>query len=138
MSDPAKGIEHPVLAALLITRKNHMSASIPLTGRLTADPELRFTPSGKGVASFTIATNERRKNPDTGQWEDGDTSFFTCQAWNPLGENIVEHLGKGDAVVALGRIKQRKYQTKEGENRTVFEVNVDSIGPDLRWAKPKG
>ena len=116
-----------------------MSAStFHIEGNLTRDPELRFTNSGTPVAKLGVAVSDRKKNPETGQWENGDPSFFDLQVWGQLGENCAENLAKGTAIVATGRIKQRTYETKEGEKRTVYDYNVDSIGQDLRWAKPQG
>lgn len=111
-----------------------MSASITLTGRLTADPELRFTPAGKAVASFTVATSRRKKVGDN--WEDADTTFWTCSAWETLAEQVAENLTKGTAVVVSGSAYQRNWETKDGEKRSRTEVRVDHVGADLRWAKP--
>ncbi len=116
-----------------------MSASnFTIEGNLTRDPELKFTNSGTAVAKLGVAVSERKKNQATGQWENGDTSFFDLQVWGQLGENCAENLAKGQAVIASGRMKQRKYQAQDGTEKTVIDYNVDSIGADLRWAKPKG
>lgn len=108
-----------------------------VTGNLTADPELRFTPSGIAVASFTIANTPRFPDRDTGQWSDGETWFVRCSAWRDMGENIAESLSKGAAVVATGRLRSRTFETREGEKRTVVEMTVDDIGPSLRRATAK-
>jgi single-strand DNA-binding protein len=112
------------------------STDIHPVGTLVADPELRFTPNGVAVANFRIACNERRKNEQTGQWEDGDATFLTCNAWRDMAENITENLTKGMRVLVSGRLKQRSYETKEGEKRTVYEVEVEDVGASLKW-KPK-
>lgn len=113
-----------------------MSASITLNGRLTADPELRFTPAGKAVASFTVATSRRKFDKTTNQWEDADTTFWNCSAWETLAEQVAENLTKGTAVVVSGSAYQRNWETKDGEKRSRIEVRVDHVGADLRWAKP--
>lgn len=102
-----------------------------IEGRLTADPELRTTHSGKSVVSFTIATGERRQNRDTNEWEDGNKLFTRCTAWEELAENIASSLSKGDPVIARVRPFQREYETKDGEKRTSFEGTVESIGVTL-------
>lgn len=111
--------------------------TITIRGRLTADPELRFTPSGAAVANLTIATNPRTFDRQANEWKDGPTTFWRCSAWRDLAENIAESLTRGAAVVAVGTVAGREYETKEGEKRTVFEVTLDAIGPDLRWATAK-
>ena len=103
-------------------------------GTLVADVELRFTPSGAAVANFRVASNSRRYNKDTNQWEDGDTTFLTCNLWRDAAENVANTLEKGMRVNVTGRLKQRQYQTKDGENRTVYEVEVDEVGPSLKFA----
>ena len=108
--------------------------TITATGRLTADPELRFAPSGVAVASFSIACNDRRKNTQTGEWEDGDATFLNCSAWRTLAEQIAETLTKGDGVTITGRLKQRSYDAKDGTRRTVYEVDIDAIGRGL-WTR---
>ena len=108
---------------------------ITIIGNLTADPELRFTPSGAAVASFTVASTPRTFDRQTGEWKDGETLFMPCQAWRQMAENIAESLTKGTRVIVQGRLVQRSYTTREGENRTVVEMQVDEIGPSLRYAK---
>lgn len=107
---------------------------ITIIGNLTADPEMRFTPSGAAVASFTIASTPRSFNRQTSQWEDGETLFMRCSIWRDAAENVAESLTKGTRVIAQGRLQQRSYTTREGENRTVVELQVDEIGPSLRYA----
>ena len=108
---------------------------ITIIGNLTADPEMRFTPSGAAVASFTVASTPRTFDRQAGEWKDGETLFMPCQAWRVMGENIAESLTKGTRVIVQGRLVQRSYTTREGENRTVVEMQVDEIGPSLRYAK---
>ena len=110
---------------------------LPICGNLVADPELRFTPSGAAVANFTIASTPRTFDKNRNEWVDGDALFMRCTAWRDLAENIAESLGKGMAVIAQGRLTQRSYETREGEKRTVIELQVDNIGPDLRRAAAK-
>lgn len=107
---------------------------ITIVGNLVADPELRFTPSGAAVANFRVATTPRVFNRDTNQWEDGDAVFLTCNAWRQMAENIAESLTKGMRVIVAGKLRQRSYQTNDGENRTVYEIEVDEVGPSLRYA----
>lgn len=107
---------------------------ITIVGNLVADPELRFTPSGAAVANFRIASTPRTFNRETNQWEDGEALFLTCNVWRQMAENVAESLSKGMRVIVTGRLKQRSYQTKEGEQRTVFEVEVDEAGPSLKYA----
>ncbi|GII87096.1 single-stranded DNA-binding protein [Sphaerisporangium siamense] len=107
-----------------------MSAQITLAGRLASDPEMKFTQSGKAITRFTVVTSRRRKNGD--QWEDADTTFWTCTAWDQLAEQIVEHLRKGAAVVVTGQAYQNNWE-KDGEKHSRIEVRVDSAGPNLRW-----
>lgn len=109
------------------------STVLTIVGRLTADPELRFTAQGTPVANFTIASNDREYDTATREWKDGPATFMRCTAWKGLAENIVETLTKGAAVIAVGRLQQRSWETREGEKRTVVELTVDGIGPDLRW-----
>ncbi len=113
-----------------------MANETPLTiiGNLVADPELRFTPAGAAVANFRIASTPRVYNRDSNQWEDGDALFLTCNVWKQAAENVAESLAKGMRVIINGRLKQRTYQTREGEDRTVFEVDVDEVGPSLKYA----
>ena len=108
---------------------------ITIIGNLTADPELRFTPSGAAVASFTVASTPRTFDRQTGEWKNAETLFMPCQAWRQMAENIAESLTKGTRVIVQGRLVQRSYTTREGENRTVVEMQVDEIGPSLRYAK---
>ena len=116
-----------------------MAGETPITvvGNLTADPELRFTPSGAAVASFTIASTPRSFDRQTSEWKDGETLFMRCSAWREAAENVAESLTKGTAVIAQGRLQQRSYETREGEKRTVVEMQVDEIGPSLRRATAK-
>lgn len=106
---------------------------ITVVGNLTDDVELRFTPSGASVANFTIAATPRIFNKDTNQWDDGDTLFLRCSAWQRKAENVAESLRRGYRVIAQGRLKQRSYETREGEKRTVVEMEVDEIGPSLTF-----
>lgn len=110
---------------------------ITLVGNLTADPELRFTPSGAAVANFTVASTPRQFDRQTGEWKDGEAMFLNCAVWRQAGENVAESLQKGMRVIVQGRLKSRSYETREGERRTVFEVDVDEIGPALRYASAK-
>lgn len=111
--------------------------NITLIGNLTADPELRFTPSGAPVANFTVASTPRIYDRNTGEWKDGDAMFLNCSVWRQAAENVAETLTKGMRVIVSGRLKSRSYETREGERRTVFEVEVDEIGPSLRYAIAK-
>ena len=110
---------------------------ITLVGNLTADPELRFTPSGAPVANFTVASTPRTFDRQTGEWKDGDAMFLSCAVWRQAAENVAESLQKGMRVIVQGRLKSRSYETREGERRTVFEVDVDEIGPALKYATAK-
>ena len=110
---------------------------ITLVGNLTADPELRFTPSGAAVANFTVASTPRTFDRQTSEWKDGDAMFLNCSVWRQAAENVAESLTKGMRVVVQGRLKSRSYETREGERRTVFEVEVDEVGPSLRYASAK-
>jgi single-strand DNA-binding protein len=115
-----------------------MSATLPLVGRLTADPELRFSPSGMAVAKFTIVTSRRTKNEATGEWADADTTFWDCAAFKQLAENIAETLQKGMEVVAIGRAVQENWEDKQtGAKRSKVSVRIDSIGPNLSRATAK-
>ena len=111
--------------------------AITIKGRLTAPPEVKFTNSGTAVSNFSVAVNKRVRNKDTGEYEDGNTSFFRCVAWGQLGENFGEHLEKGQAVIVTGAMEEREYE-KDGEKRRIWELFADDGGPNLRWAKPKG
>lgn len=108
---------------------------ITIVGNLTADPEMRFTPSGAAVASFTVASTPRTFDRQAGEWKDGETLFMRCSIWRDAAENVAESLTKGTRVIAQGRLVQRSFTTREGENRTVVEMQVDEIGPSLRYAK---
>jgi len=110
---------------------------VTITGNLTNDPELRFTPSGAAVASFTVASSTRVLDKQTNEWKDGDTTFLRCNVWRQYAENVAESLQRGMRVIVNGRLKQRSYETKEGEKRTVYEVEVDDVGPALRYATAK-
>jgi single-strand DNA-binding protein len=116
-----------------------MAGETPITliGNLTADPELRFTPSGAAVANFTVASTPRTFDRQTNEWKDGDAMFLNCAVWRQAAENVAESLQKGMRVIVQGRLKSRSYETREGERRTVFEVDVDEIGPALRYATAK-
>lgn len=111
--------------------------TITIIGNLTNDPELRFTPSGSPVANFTIASTPRTFDRQANEWKDGETLFMRAAVWNEPAENVAESLTKGMRVVATGRLKSRSYETKEGEKRTVIELEVDEIGPSLRYANAK-
>jgi single-strand DNA-binding protein len=110
---------------------------ITVVGNLTGDPELRFTPSGSAVANFTIASTPRTFDKTTNDWKDGETLFLRASVWREAAENVAESLTKGTRVVAQGRLKSRSYDTKEGEKRTVMELEVDEIGPSLTYASAK-
>src|ERR687888_1745711 len=110
---------------------------ITVVGNLTADPELRFTPSGAAVASFTIASTPRTFDRNTNEWKDGEALFLRCSIWRQAAENVAESLQRGMRVVAQGRLQQRSFETREGEKRTVVEMQVDEIGPSLRYATAK-
>jgi single-strand DNA-binding protein len=110
---------------------------ITIIGNLVDDPELRFTPSGAAVANFRIASTPRTFDRQSGEWRDGETLFLTCSVWRQAAENVAESLQKGMRVVVQGRLKQRSFETREGEKRTVFELDVDEVGPSLRSATAK-
>jgi single-strand DNA-binding protein len=111
--------------------------NITLIGNLTDDPELRFTPSGAAVAKFRVASTPRYLDRQSGEWKDGEALFLTCNVWRQAAEHVAESLQRGTRVIISGRLRQRSYETKEGEKRTVFEVEVDEIGPSLRYATAK-
>ncbi len=111
--------------------------TITVVGNLTADPELRFTPSGAAVANFTVASTPRTFDKNSNEWKDGEPLFLRCSVWRQAAENVAESLSRGTAVIVQGRLKQRSYETKEGEKRTVYELDVDEVGPSLRWATAK-
>lgn len=108
---------------------------ITVVGNMVADPELRFTPSGAAVASFRIASTPRVFDRQSNEWKDGDSLFLSCSVWRQYAENVAESLTKGMRVIVTGRLKQRSYETREGEKRTVFEVEVDDVGPALKNAR---
>ena len=110
---------------------------ITVVGNLTADPELRFTPSGAAVANFTVASTPRTFDKNSNEWKDGEALFLRCSVWRQAAENVAESLHRGTAVIVQGRLKQRSYETKEGEKRTVYELDVEEVGPSLRWATAK-
>jgi len=110
---------------------------ITLVGNLTADPELRFTPAGAPVANFTVASTPRTFDRQTNEWRDGDAMFLNCSVWRQAAENVAESLTKGMRVIVQGRLKSRSFETREGERRTVFEVDVDEVGPSLKYASAK-
>jgi len=110
---------------------------ITIAGNLVDDPELRFTPAGQPVAKFRVASTPRFRDNATGEWKDGDSLFLTCNVWRQAAENVAESLTRGMRVIVSGRLRQRSYETKEGEKRTVYEVEVDDVGPSLRNASAK-
>ncbi len=110
---------------------------ITLVGNLVDDPELRFTPSGAAVAKFRVASTPRYLDKATNEWKDGESLFLSCNVWRQAAENVAESLQRGMRVIVQGRLKQRSYETREGEKRTVFEVEVDEVGPSLRNATAK-
>ena len=110
---------------------------ITIAGNLVDDPELRFTPAGQPVARFRVASTPRFRDNSTGEWKDGDSLFLTCNVWRQAAENVAESLTRGMRVIVSGRLRQRSYETKEGEKRTVYEVEVDDVGPSLRNASAK-
>jgi single-strand DNA-binding protein len=116
-----------------------MSGESPITivGNLVGDPELRFTPSGQAVATFRVASTPRFLDKASNEWKDGDSLFLSCNAWRSMAENVAESLQRGMRVVVTGRLKQRSYETKQGEKRTVYEVDVDDVGPSLKSASAK-
>ena len=110
---------------------------ITIVGNLVDDPELRFTPAGQPVARFRIASTPRHKDKETGEWKDGDSLFLTCNVWRQAAENAAESLQKGMRVIVTGRLRQRSYETKQGEKRTVYEIEANEVGPSLRNASAK-
>jgi single-strand DNA-binding protein len=110
---------------------------ITVVGNLTDDPELRFTSSGAAVANFTVASTPRFFDKQTNDWKDGDALFLRCSIWRQAAENVAETLTKGARVIVQGRLKQRSYETREGEKRTVYELDVDEVGPSLKYATAK-
>jgi single-strand DNA-binding protein len=111
--------------------------SITITGNLVDDPELRFTSAGQAVARFRVASTPRFRDNSTGEWKDGDSLFLTCNVWRQAAEHVAESLTRGMRVIVSGRLRQRSYETKEGEKRTVYEIEVDDVGPSLRNASAK-
>lgn len=109
---------------------------ITIVGNLTDDPELRYTPNGTPVANFTLAVN-RRTRDEAGNWKDGETSFIRCNVWRQQAENCAETMTKGTRAIVVGRIRQRSWETPEGQKRSVVEIEVESAGPSLEWAKAK-
>ena len=116
-----------------------MAGDTPITvvGNLTADPELRFTPSGAAVANFTVASTPRTFDRQTNEWKDQETLFLNCSVWRQAAENAAESLQRGMRVIVTGRLKARSYETREGEKRTVFEIDVEEVGPSLKMATAK-
>ncbi|WP_261555174.1 single-stranded DNA-binding protein, partial [Frankia tisae] len=110
---------------------------ITVVGNLTSDPELRFTSNGAAVASFTIASTPRTLDRQTNEWKDGEALFLRCSIWRQAAEHVAESLQKGARVIVTGRLKQRSFETREGEKRTVIELEVDEVGPSLRYATAK-
>ncbi|WP_280458246.1 single-stranded DNA-binding protein [Nocardia carnea] len=110
---------------------------ITVIGNLTADPELRFTPAGAAVANFTVASTPRIFDRNTNEWKDGEALFLRCNIWRDAAENVAESLTRGSRVIVSGRLKQRSYETREGEKRTVVELEVDEVGPSLKYATAK-
>src|SRR6201992_3573454 len=111
--------------------------TITVIGNLTDDPELRFTPSGAAVAKFRVASTPRFMDKTSGEWKDGEPLFLSCTVWRQVAENVAESLSRGSRVIISGRLRQRTYETKEGEKRTVIDLEVDEIGPSLRHATAK-
>jgi single-strand DNA-binding protein len=116
-----------------------MAGETPITvvGNLTSDPELRFTPSGAAVANFTVASTPRNFDKQSNEWKDGEALFLNCSVWRQAAENAAESLTKGMRVIVSGRLKARSYETREGEKRTVFEIEVEEVGPSLKYASAK-
>jgi single-strand DNA-binding protein len=110
---------------------------ITLIGNLVDDPELRYTPTGQAVAKFRVASTPRFRDNQSGEWKDGDSLFLTCNVWRQAAENVAESLQRGMRVIVNGRLRQRSYETREGEKRTVYEIEVDDVGPSLRNASAK-
>jgi single-strand DNA-binding protein len=135
---------NPALAAASSSPENKLErismagdTIITVVGNLTADPELRFTNSGAAVANFTVASTPRTFDRQANDWKDGEALFMRCNIWRQAAENVAESLTRGSRVVVTGRLKQRSFETKEGEKRTVVELEVDEIGPSLRYATAK-
>lgn len=111
--------------------------TVTIVGNLTDDPEMRFTSSGASVASFNVAVNRRVRDAATGEWKDGDASFFRCNVWRDQAENATDSLTKGTRVIVSGSIRQRSWETPEGQKRSAVEIEVDEVGPSLKWATAK-
>ena len=111
--------------------------TVTIIGNLTADPELRFTPAGAAVANFTVASTPKRFDKQSGEWKDGDALFLRCNIWRQPAENAAETLTRGMRVIVTGRLRQRSFETREGEKRTVVELEADEVGPSLRYATAK-
>jgi len=114
-----------------------MSTPVTLTGRLTRDPEMKYSAAGQPVARFSVVTSRRVRDSQSGEWSDADTSFWDCVAFGQLAEHVAESLGKGTAVLVVGRAAQRNWETKEGEKRRSTEVTAEEVAPSLRWATCK-
>lgn len=110
---------------------------LTLVGNLVDDPQLRYTPTGQAVANFRVASTPRFLDKNTNEWKDGDALFLSCNVWRQAAENVAESLQRGMRVIVTGRLKQRSYETKEGEKRVVYELEVDEVGPSLRYASAK-
>jgi single-strand DNA-binding protein len=110
---------------------------VTIVGNLTDDPELRYTPNGAAVANFSVAVSRRMKDETTGQWRDAETSFLRISAWRTLAENVAESLTRGTRVIVVGRLRQRSWETAEGDKRSVVEIEADEVAPSLRWATTK-
>jgi single-strand DNA-binding protein len=110
---------------------------ITIVGNLVDDPQLRYTPTGNAVANFRVASTPRFRDQQSGEWKDGDSLFLTCNVWRQPAENVAESLQRGMRVIVSGRLRQRSYETREGEKRTVYEIEVDEVGPSLRNASAK-
>ena len=110
---------------------------ITIVGNLVDDPQLRFTQSGQAVANFRVASTPRFRDNQTGEWKDGEALFMSCSIWRQAAENVAESLQRGMRVIVNGRLRQRSYETQQGEKRTVYEVEVDEVGPSLRYASAK-
>jgi single-strand DNA-binding protein len=111
--------------------------TITIIGNMVNDPELRYTPTGQAVATFRVASTPRFMDRTTNEWKDGESLFLSCNVWRQAAENVAESLTRGMRVIVSGRLKQRSYETKEGEKRTVYEIEVDEVGPSLRSASAK-
>jgi single-strand DNA-binding protein len=111
--------------------------TVTVVGNLTADPDLRFTPAGAAVLNFTVASTPRIYDRESGEWKSGDTLFLRCSLWRQAAENAAGSLARGTRVIVQGRLRQRSFETKEGDKRTVVELDVDAIGPELRYASAK-